>query len=188
MKKQTEDKEFLLRFGARVNLGRILDYKRHAGIALDAAAKRWESTRISDADHLAGKMRTDFKALLNQSVFLMIFGYLEELLFIIAKTRGIDLPDRTAGLSKYKHLVKKLLSADLSCLDSWEFLRDAAIIRNAFLHAAGRVDFMRNPENLRGVVRKHAECYVIENSRLKVTAKGVERLENNAEDLVLQLI
>jgi hypothetical protein len=168
-----------MRIGAmQHNLNQIVQFHNHvhgffntnlAGSQADENLSKKEKTLLTleYESHLPNQLR--------KSVFLMMFGHLEEHLFLSWCDHGRiqeEKNDRADGIKKFKNLFVNL-KVDLLTDQNYQLIVDAYKIRNAIIHTAGRIDFIKKPEELEGAVNKHNKYFEIRNKRVYVTCEGI---------------
>jgi hypothetical protein len=168
-----------IRIGAmQHNLNQIVQFHNHVhgffnsnldGSQADSNLSQKEKTliKLEYEMHLPNQLR--------KSVFLMIFGHLEEHLFLSWCDHGRvqeEKNDRADGIRKFKRLFVNL-RFDLSIDQNYQLIVDAYKIRNAIIHTAGRIDFIKKSEEIEGAVSKHNKYFEIRNKRVYLTNEGI---------------
>lgn len=123
--------------------------------------------KLEYEEHLPNQLR--------KSVFLMIFGHLEEHLFLSWCDHGRNAQEkdeRTDGVKKYKNLFVNLNIVLLRDSD-YQLIVDAYKIRNTLIHAAGRVDIIKKQGEIERIVQKYKTYFTIQNKRVEITNEGI---------------
>ena len=132
---------------------------------------------ISDKALLKREYETHFPNQLRKSVFLMMFGHLEEHLYLgwCDKGRLDDQKNNSDdGVKKFKRLYQSI-GIDVKTDQDYQFIVDAYKVRNAIIHTAGRIDIGKSAKEIEIVISKHKGCYEVENKRINLTSQGISR-------------
>lgn len=168
------------------NLNWLVQFHNHVN-ALLVRAK-------SDASHQPDKniaifwehiYENQFPNSLRTSVFLMIFGHVEEMLLLLSQTNRIDLAGK--GFDKYRPMIKKAFGSDLAHYAPWNYLQDAIRVRNTILHAAGRPSLMEKPERVSDAISRNKTSFSLSNGRIVVSAIGLRQLAKSSESFINEL-
>ncbi len=119
---------------------------------------------------------------LSESTFLMLFGYLEEMIILFWQKINPQKIERTRenGIGQYKNYLKFILGNKFNNSD-YQHIIEASKIRNSLLHCGGRVDLMKNPVTLIQIVNK-SDNYFIDQSRIFINLKGLQNLQKANEN------
>ncbi|MDI9246948.1 hypothetical protein [Marinobacter sp. CHS3-4] len=128
-----------------------------------------------------------FPKSLRTAVFLMMFGHIEEMLILLSKGKDVAPDSRLGGLEKYKPIVKEALGDEIAQFEPWQFLMEAAQIRNTILHSAGRPSLMRKPEKVEQIIQKRSNCYHLKMDRIEIRPEGLRLLANYTRDFIDRL-
>lgn len=168
-----------IRIGAmQHNLNQIVQFHNHVhGFFNDNLDGSQADGNLSQKEKMLIKLEYErhLPNQLRKSVFLMIFGHLEEHLFLSWCDHGRvqeEKNDRENGIRKFKRLFVNL-RFDLSIDHNYQLIVDAYKIRNAIIHTAGRIDFIKKSEEVEGAVNKHNKYFEIRNKRVYVTNEGI---------------
>ena len=104
---------------------------------------------------------------LRETSFLLMFGHLEEMLFLLWRDKNPNsVPlDKGHGVAKFKSYIKDILGNLHENVDYGHII-NAQKVRNSFLHIAGRVSLSRDSKALNKLA-KNSEFYSIETDRVK---------------------
>jgi len=160
------------------NLNQIVQFHNHVhGFFNTNLAGSQKDEELSPKDKILLKLEyeTHLPNNLRQSVFLMMFGHLEEHLYLGWCSHGRieeEKNDSADGIKKFKKLFSNL-GVELKTDQDYQLIVDAYKVRNAIIHTAGRVDIIKKPEELEGVVSKHNKYFEIKNKRVYLTNEGI---------------
>lgn len=160
------------------NLNQIVQFHNHVhGFFNDNLDGSQVDDNLSQKEKMLLKLEYEIHLpnQLRKSVFLMMFGHLEEHLFLSWCDHGRiqeEKNDRADGIRKFKGLFVNL-KFDLLTDHNYQLIVDAYKVRNAIIHTAGRIDFIKKPEEIEGAVNKHSKYFEIKNKRVCVTNKGI---------------
>jgi len=130
---------------------------------------------LSDKTWLKREYDTHMPNQLRKSVFLMMFGHLEEHLFLGWCDHGSvedEKDDRKDGVKKFKNLFHNI-GIDVSKDSDYQFIVDAYKVRNSFIHTAGRIDITKKTGELERLVKNHSNFFEIKNKRVYLTSEGI---------------
>ena len=167
-----------LKFATSANLEWHVLFHNHVN---DAMAFRLnhllESDKLSESDkkYWEEVYSNQFSKELRITVFLLFFGHLEETLFNLCKAKKFDLSrlDRGFGVRRFKPMIKHFLSTPLNEYEPYKLISDAQFVRNALLHAAGRVSLSKDAKQIKAIVKNRNTFYLIKNDRVQVTPQGL---------------
>lgn len=160
------------------NLNQLVQFHNHVhGFFNTNLAGSQKDEELSQKEKILLKLEyeTHLPNNLRQSVFLMMFGHLEEHLYLAWTSNGRNKEeknDSADGIKKFKKLFTNL-KVDLKTDQDYQLIVDAYKVRNAFIHTAGRVDFIKKPEEIESVVSKHNKFFEITNKRVNLTNVGI---------------
>lgn len=154
----------------------------------DAKDIIWEELEPREAQRRVHLYETDFSKKLRNSVFLMVFGHLEEMLLQLLSQITPEIYARQSNsnlLTRCKPMFMKVLgeNPDREC-PSLKYIKDASRVRNALIHSSGNVHLMRNPETIEGIVRANSADYEIYIQRVSVTRQGLKNMIIHTRTLV----
>ena len=184
------DRNQMFEFMLRQNISCIALYHNHINSGLKKALEEIEhDTSLSRGDktYLKNEYEVNFPDKLRETSFLLMFGHLEEMLYLLWRDKNPNSValDRGHGFSKYKSYIK----ATLGSLNNPDYLHlaEAQHVRNAIIHIAGRVTLSRESEKLRSLARKYT-YYSIEMDRIKVSVEGLYELQRSISQLTRTLL
>ena len=174
----------------RQNISCIALYHNHVDSALKDFLKEIElDSEISKADKAYWKREyeVNFPEKLRETSFLLMFGHLEEMLFLLWRDKNpnsVEM-DRGNGISKYKSYIKDILGT----LDNTDYCHivEAAKVRNSIIHIAGRVTLSTESEKLKKLAQ-NSIYYSIDMDRIKISVEGVSRLQKAISQLTRTLL
>lgn len=174
----------------RQNISCIALYHNHVDVALKDYLKEIdEDKELSNRDKAYWKREyeVNFPEKLRETSFLMMFGHLEEMLYLLWRdknTRSISF-DRGNGVSKYKSYIKDILGS----LDNANYchIAEAQKVRNSIIHIAGRVSLSTEKDKLINLA-KNSKYYFIEMDRIKIKYDGLSALQKSISQLTRALL
>ncbi len=173
------DKHQMFDIILKQNISCIDRFHNHVDTALKDRIKEIEvNNELEKADKAFWKREyeVNYPEKLRESSFLLMFGHLEEMLYLLFRSNNPNsIPlDRGNGFSKFKSYIKNILGN----LDNADYCHivEAQKIRNSFLHIAGRVSLSRDADKLKKIAKK-SKYYLIENDRVKVKYDGLIALQ-----------
>ncbi|MEC8328347.1 MAG: hypothetical protein VX100_19990 [Pseudomonadota bacterium] len=118
---------------------------------------------------------------LRKSVFLMMFGHLEECLHLswLASGEPIQLNKSEFGIAKYKPFVRDHLGFNLGSDSDWAYIQECQLIRNAIIHAAGRVSLLKKPHEVESLLKQRSDYFEIEHDRVYLTNTGISAFQKS---------
>ena len=174
-----------IRIGAMTqNLNQIINFHNHVrGFFNDnlSSSQCDEALSKGDKNWLKLEYDTHLPNQLRKSVFLMMFSHLEEHLYLSWCEHGrieSEKNGRHDGIKKFKTLLNNI-NIDTNENKDYEFIVDAYKVRNSFIHAAGRVDIIKKPQEIENVVANYKDCFEIRNKRIYVTSDGISKLNRS---------
>ncbi len=174
----------------RQNISCIVLYHNHVDTALkDFLKEVYENSDLDKAEKAYWKREyeVNFPEKLRETSFLLMFGHLEEMLFLLwrDKNPGAIQIDRGHGVSKFKSYIKNILGS----LDNADYCHivEAQKVRNSFLHIAGRVSLSNESEKL-VKLSNNSKYYFIEMDRVKITYEGLSALQKSISKLTRTLL
>ena len=124
-----------------------------------------------------------FRYMLTNSIFLMMYSYLEEFLYSAAKFFKIETEDK-GSIDRFKSVFKDSLKVDLKTDPIWRFIRDCEKIRNCLLHANGRIEFYKRKTEIDQIIANSNSLLIIDKKRLIVTDKYLDKFNTVLYDLI----
>lgn len=174
----------------RQNISCIAMYHNHVDIALkDFLREIEENAELSKTDKAYWKREyeVNFPEKLRETSFLLMFGHLEEMLYLLWRDKNPrSIPfDRGNGVSKYKAYIKDILGS----FDNAYYchIAEAQKVRNSIIHIAGRVSLSTEKENLVKLA-KDSKFYFIEMDRIKIKYEGLLALQKAISQLTRTLL
>ena len=166
----------------KTNLKWHVLFHNHVKKAMAASLKHLlEAEDVDDSAKLYWKevYSNQFSQELRKTTFLLFFGHLEETLRLLQQVKGWDEKDLAGGygIAKFKPMIKGLLGVPLATYEYYEFLLDAQLVRNSFLHVAGRLSISKDHEKLLSALNKRKESYVVKHDRIHITPIGLQKLQ-----------
>ena len=155
---------------------RIVDFHNYVRYLLWAEADKYDqggSEEGQQASFIRG-----YDAELSTVIFLMLYSHLEESLFLWCGVRSSG----KSGLSRFNEGLRNL-SIDISSDPDWQFCKDAEKIRHCLLHANGRIDLFKNPEEINRIIKKYGDELSVKLKRLRLHGEIVERFRCAIENL-----
>lgn len=180
-----------LQISARRNLDLLALFHNHLSQLLhDARGIIGEEFEPEEAQRLVHLYENDFSRKLRNSVFLMVFGHLEEMLLHLLRLWTPDVYEQRSNggiLDRCSPMFIKVLGEDpdRKC-PSLKYIKDASWVRNALMHSSGRVDLFK-AKSLRGVVMANKNSYEIHLKRVSVTREGLGTTVREVRTLVDEL-
>jgi hypothetical protein len=104
------------------------------------------------------------------SCFLVMFGYLEEMLLVLHRTAAplVQIDTRRGALERFRP-VFTFLGKEAGRLPCWSSLVDAGVIRNCLMHANGKVSSMSNAEDVKACISRSKKGLLLQNGRVALT-------------------
>jgi len=131
---------------------------------------------------------TDYKNFINQkmpyylrnTIFLLYFSGLEEVISILYLSENSEENklDNGYGILRFKTYIKEKYSGDLSTFKEYQTISEFQRVRNALLHAGGRVDLAKDKKIINDFVKKYKSYFSIENGKLLISEQGVNVLKD----------
>lgn len=129
---------------------------------------------------------THFPKKLRETAFLLMFGHLEEMLFLLSKSynpHGADLGNGI-GIIKFKPYIKSLLNDELAASRDYQIIREAQLVRNSLIHIAGRISLSRSRKELESLLKKSPDSA----DRVQITAEGLKQFQLAVRGLTTTLL
>ena len=110
---------------------------------------------------------------------LTALGFLDEMLILFWRRcfPGVPIPASSKSRSmkkRYEDLWNQL-GVHLETMPCWEVLRDAMKIRHCLLHANGRIEFMKDPNDIRACIKRYPNALDENLDRVIVTSHFLQR-------------
>lgn len=174
----------------RQNISCIALYHNHVDVALkDFLKEVEENPELSKSDKAYWKREyeVNFPEKLRETSFLLMFGHLEEILYLLWRDKNplsIQL-DRGHGVSKYKSYIKDMLGS----LNNSDYchIAEAQKVRNSIIHIAGRVSLSSENDKLIKLAN-NSKYYFIEMDRIKIKYEGLSALQKSISQLTRTLL
>ena len=131
-----------------------------------------------------------FPKQLSSNTFLLLYSHLEEFIYHIWKMYCPDIDisgNRSGSISRYKPIFRRLLNNDLSSSEIWEFITECEKLRNCILHANGRIDLLKQPSEIKGIIKKHSNFITIENKKVIIEYEFVSLFYNKIQETIKQI-
>lgn len=184
--------EHPLRLSAMHNLNLLAEFHNHISQLMhDAHPVIRETLEPGDARLLIHRYENDFSRKLRNSIFLMVWGHLEEMLLLLLHKIKPDVYSQAANrsniLKRCRPLFVEVLGdePERQC-PSLNYIKDAYWVRSALIHSSGRIDLFRS-ESVEGVVRANGASYEIHTKRVSVTRAGLRDMVIHSRTLVDEL-
>jgi hypothetical protein len=183
----TDDDMF--KFMMTNNLNWVVRFHNHVKNSLKQSKKEFsESDEIKqgDKDFWGHVYKDTFPKQLRTTTFLLMFGNLEEMLYLLWKkqpSNTIELA-RGNGITKYKPFIKHCLNGALGSSKEYSFISNASEIRNSILHVAGRISLMREPVKLRKIIECSNGLYIDKSDRIEISAEALSELQISISELL----
>ena len=166
----------------------------HLKIKEDEFAKKIENHKEKDKKLVDLKIERNlysetYKNHLMVNTFLMLYGHLEEWLYLIWRKFGkdIELNDKRGSISKYKPFFQAVFKMDLSKDIDWRLLKDAEKIRNCLLHANGRIDLVKNKAEMDSILKKYKNKLHVKTKRICITQELVEIFFGSIQSVIYKV-
>ena len=133
---------------------------------------------------------THFPKKLRETAFLLMFGHLEEMLFLLSKSHnphGAHLGNGI-GIIKFKPYIQSLLNDELAASRDYQVIREAQIVRNSLMHIAGRISLSRSRKELENLLKKSPNSYQVKADRVQITAEGLKQFQLAVRRLTTTLL
>jgi len=174
------------------NLNQITGFHNHVhGFFNDNLSDSQNSTDITIAQKslLKSEYESNLPNQLRKSVFLMMFGHLEECLYLSWKVAGSPdcVKESDNSLKKYSEFFTKHLKVSLGSNESYRYITDCQFVRNSIIHIAGRVSLSKHRAQLESLIKRNKECFVIENDRIYLTNKGISKFQKSVATFTEQI-
>lgn len=135
----------------RQNINCIALYHNHVDATLKDYLKEIDEDKgLSRTDKAYWKIeyKVNFPEKLRETSFLLMFGHLEDLIYLLWRDKNPQSIafDRGNGVSKYKSYIKDTLGS----LDNanYNHIAEAQKVRNSIIHVAGRVSLSTEKDKL----------------------------------------
>ncbi len=118
---------------------------------------------------------------LRKSVFLMMFGHLEEHLHLtwVEAGKPDNLFKRKFGLTKYKRFFTESLGIDVGSNKDYQFITDSQLVRNSIIHIAGRVSLSKDEKLLLNAINRNKTYFEQKNDRVYITNDGIVKFQQS---------
>jgi hypothetical protein len=164
------------------NLNQITGFHNHIhGFFNDNLKKSGDSEEIDN--HQKNWLKQEYSVhlpnQLRKSVFLMMFGHLEENLCLTWMQAGKPdcLDHNQNGIKKYKKFFTKHLNFELQNDSSYQYIVNCQVIRNSIIHSAGRISLMKNQDKVKSIIEKSAGCFEENIDRVSITNDGISKFQ-----------
>lgn len=162
------------------NLRSIAMFHQHVDSALKDRLSELDETDEIGKDNKnfwKREYKVNYPEKLRETAFLLMFGHLEEMLFLLWRDKNPNaVPlDRGHGIPKFNPYIEDRLG-DLQQNADYAHILDAQKMRNSFLHTGGRVSLSRKREALSKIIKKYP-YYRIEMDRIKIDYEGLSALQ-----------
>lgn len=173
----------------RQNLGCIARFHDYIDDALRATLIDEDADSSSvDKAYLRINLEKHFPEKLRETSFLLMFGHLEEMLYLLWRDknpRSVQ-QDGGYGIKKFKSYIKDILG-ELGDNSTYSIIINAQEVRNALLHIAGRVPLSKHKDALKRVAISHPDSYKIENDRIRIELSGLLEFRNAISNLTEEI-
>lgn len=174
-----------IRIGAMThNLNQITNFHNHVHAFFNkslSSSQDDETISKGDKNWLKHEYNTHLPNQLRKSVFLMIFGHLEEHLYLAWCDHGRIDSERNPsedGVKKFGVLFRNI-NIDTMRNKDYQYIVDSYKVRNLFIHTAGRIDINNKTQEIENLVAKHKGCFEIRNKRVCVTHDGISHFQRS---------
>lgn len=181
--------EAMFKFMMKNNLDWIVRFHNHVQNSLSRAQDEFENSDELKQDEKifwGHAYKNTFSIKIRETTFLLMFGNLEEMLYLLWKKQDkykIEL-GRGNGLSKYKPFLKHHLNGDLGTSAEYSFILNASEIRNSLLHTAGRISLMKEPEKIKAIIKSSNGLYIDKLDRIEISAEALSQLQQSTSALL----
>lgn len=126
----------------------------------------------------------DYDRNLHTNIFLMMYSYLEEWLYVDWKANvpNVELENKKGSIGRFRNIVKQS-GVDLSS-NYWQVLMDAEEIRNCLLHANGRISLLKDSEKVKNIIHKKDSRLTIVMDRVVISGEYLQKLNENIANLM----
>jgi len=166
----------------------------HLKIKEDEFAKKIEDHTKRDKKLVDLKIERNlysetYKNYLMVNTFLMLYSHLEEWLYLIWRKFGKDikLVGKGGSISKYGPFFQAVFKMDLSKDRDWMLLNDAEKIRNCLLHTNGRIDLVKNKNEIDSALRRYKNQLHIKTKRLYISQELVEKFFSSIQSVIYKV-
>ncbi|WP_138436730.1 hypothetical protein [Marinobacter shengliensis] len=174
------------------NMNWVVNFHNHVKGAMNYLKKEMPSfthLKENDITYWNHVYENEFPGKLRQTTFLLMFGHLEEMLYLLwkeDKSSEIELA-KGNGVSKYKPFIKSCLGNRFGSFTEYTFIVNAQEIRNSLLHIAGRVSMMKNPEKLEKIIKSSKGLYSKKSDRVEISVEAISKLQQSINELLEEL-
>ncbi|WP_414730263.1 hypothetical protein [Zhongshania aliphaticivorans] len=188
-----DDRDQMFKWMMETNLSLVAQFHNHVNVILAEKSSEIESVEeLKKADKAYWKQNYEnhFPKKLRETAFLLMFGHLEEMLFLLSQSFN---PHKTElgkgmGIVKFKPYIKSLLNEELASSTDYQTIRGAQFVRNSLMHIAGRVSLSKNRSDLERLVREFPDSYKVKNDRIIVTVEGLKVFQTSVRGLTNTLL
>lgn len=122
------------------------------------------------------------------NALLLLIGYLEEMLLLLwRRTWSVPLPEHHTSIDRYKPLLVEA-GINLGTFADWVILKDAMRVRHCILHSNSRLSLLRDPDDMRGCLKRYPDGLTLQLDRVVVTSQFlkicVDATRNTRDSLV----
>ncbi len=139
--------------------------------------------KIEDDSEVSETDKVWFKEVLENTMDRKIKNYclimhlsnFEEISHLVCDKLEVTIPD-SSSLSRFKEGWEKRIGKNIGNVAHWQVLTDAEKIRHCILHASERISFMRNPNEIKRIIKK--EQLKTDGHRVIVTGEFLNKVIN----------
>lgn len=175
-------------FGYKHNINNVTEFHNQMFIGINRAISNYEESlqqakeekEISNLKHTVNFYENYMTDNLRNFTLVMHLSNFEEISVLVCKDEGVTTPN-SSSIGRFKMGWEAKLSKPLGVVPAWCTITEAAKIRNAVLHAAGRISLNRDKENIERIIRK--ENLKKQGDRVYIT----EQFLNKVKDAIWEI-
>ncbi len=175
-------------FGYKNNINNVTEFHNQMFIRINRVISNYqeslqqaeEKKEISDLKHTVNFYENYMTDNLRNYTLIMHLSIFEEISVLVCKDEGVTTPG-SSSIDRFKEGWESKLSKSLGVVPQWCIIKEAATIRNAILHAAGRISLNRDEDNIERIIAK--EKLKKHNDRVYIT----EQFLNKVKDAIWEI-
>lgn len=192
MKKISDPNEILqafTRFAYKNNINNVTQWHNQIFIGINKGVEEFEDllkkakdrkelVDVKSSIHFYENYVTDN---LRNFTLIMHLSNFEEISTLTCHEEGVTIK-KSSSIDRFKKCWEKKFKKSLGDIPAWCMLKDAAKIRNAILHGAGRISLNREKEDILKIIKKEKLKY--QNDRVYVTEKFLNKVKDAIWEMV----